>query len=391
MSNLICCDNICVEGNRAWFVSKEINALFQVNIDTNQCKCIVEFPDSKYPDFRRNPRNLKCGDNIFCFPDCGDVIWIYNLKNKYINYIEINNPSKSRISIRDFWREGEAIYAVSYGLEEIIEINIEQQKIMNCYKIFQNEKSIWKDSYKEKNKIYILLENRICEFDVVTKSWKKYNIPEINVELNTILYEEGNFWLTGKTKEIYVWNKNNNRLKILKDFPEQFGQYNFQKEPVKLVDYEIEEFQFQVFLRGLNSKKYIWFIPYRSNQILYVDKSTYDINVLEIGEEIENRISLSRIVPAKYQVLYYSMDGVLRLYSHKNNSWLEIDTDTLLWQYRKIEISIKEVYGLLKKYNGLMQESEYSILDILSLSDTKGTEKDIGENVGKRIYKIFKL
>lgn len=395
MNNISCTDNIWIEGNKAWFVSTVMNVLFQVDMDTGKYEYITELPDCKYPDFRRNSRCLKYKDYICCFPNFGDVIWIYNLQNKQTNYIEIDNPLNCHILICNFWLEREYVYAVSYGLKEIIEINMEQQKITNYYEVPYDDKEVCKDiiksSDKKEEKIFLLFKNNIYEFDIMTKLWKTYN-PNLSSELTTITYENDNFWLTDDTKEIYIWNKTFDTLKVLKDFPKDFGQYNFTDEESEIVDYEIEKFPCQVFFDSINTTKHIWFIPFQTNHILYLDKKTHKISKLEISEEEETRESLNtRFMSAKYLILYHKTDGRLGLYSFKKRTLLEINTNDLSRKYIELKIDLKGIDKILKKYKIILQESSNSLVDIIELvSFDNYKTQNSSKNIGEKIYTVLK-
>ena len=386
MIGLICSDNICIEENTGWLVSIKANALFKIDMEEEKCEYITHFPDFKYPDFRRNPRCLKCDDVIYAFPDTGDRIWIYNLCNQETSSIEIENPSNVRLLFCAFWRVKDNIYTLSLGLARLLVINIKRQEITNFYKIPVDKEFSYMNCVKKDDKIIIIAKNSIYEFDIELKTWEINTISEIDDELSTIAYNEGLYYLTGFKKEIYIWNKKQNVLKRIQNFPKSFGEYNFSPKITKEIDYEKMRFNYPVFSKSIESKRYIWFIPFQANHILYLDKETQEINIFEIKDEDENLNTLTRGMAGKYLALYSKPNEILGLYSHKCKMLLEINMESLIWKYKNITLNI-EKFGEIMADNGcIWWESELDLCDFLQVCKNSDNIEINKENVGDKIH-----
>lgn len=389
MNDLIRGDNICIEENRGWFVSIRANVLFQVDMDKEKCECLVNFPDFKYPDFRRNSRCLKCEHLIFAFPDTGDKIWVYNLQSCEISSIEIENPLNVRLMIIEFWKEKDEIYAVSRGLKQILVIDINTQEIKKYYEIPSSAEFVFGNCVKKDGKIFVLNRNSICEFDIDSKSWEINTIPDIVDELFTLVYYDGLFFLTGFKKEIYIWNKKENIIKKINDFPPNFGEYNFGKNIKNEIDYERTRLNYPVFLNSVESKRFIWFLPYQTNHILYLDKETLEINIFDIEEEHENLKSLTRDTAVKYMVLYSKPNGILGVYSHKCKMILEINMEDLVSCYKDIKLDGEKIVEILEANYCIWREYDLGFSEFMRIyKNTRNIETN-NENVGKKLHSLM--
>ena len=131
-------DGWWIEDSEAWFVDGERNILLKLNTRTNECSFIASIPNGKQNRFRLNPKCLKIENAIYCMPDTGDYIWIYQLEKREFKQIKVNNPKKGRLAINNFWLHGKKIFAVSIGLRQIIEIDTDKKCIVNYYDLDGN-------------------------------------------------------------------------------------------------------------------------------------------------------------------------------------------------------------------------------------------------------------
>lgn len=362
MKNVIWSDNIWIEEDKAWFAGANLSALFQLDLKKDSCEIIKEFPDFKFSEFRRNSRCIKCGNNIFCFPDFGNCIYIYDLIQQEFTTLEINNQDEVRLGIVDFWHYDNKIYSISRGLKKILIIDILKKEIINTSNITRNPEEQILSSIKVGGYIYIVSSENsvIYEYSIETNKTKKYIVPELKEKMFTIAFDGNNFWLSGYTKEIYVWNKEKNIVKKIINFPEGFGVYNFKCKDEYIIDYNILNSEWPLFFDSICSDKYIWYIPFVTNKIVYINKETYEIKYLQIKDEEENANSLkNRQLNHKYLVLYFRDDRILGLYSFKNRMILEIDLNELSWKYRNIELNLDKMEKFLNKYKGyILNESK---------------------------------
>ena len=326
---LPCSDNWCVDGNRAWCVDVERNILYCINLQSREFEFMKEIPEKSTNTFRMNPNCIKYRDFIFCMPTTGNSIWIYQIKNSQFQQIKIHNPNGVKIAMVDFWQFDEKMYVVSRGLKQVFEINMEEQKIDNCYDLYNIDASWITKSIVVGKVIYsiCIAASEIHLFDLETKSVSKYYIQNIKGGFETICFDGKNFWLSGCRKEIYVWNEGKDTVTILNNFPAQFGKYNIQSSKKEFLDCKTVEFEaYTVFFQSVAIGRYIWFVPLLMNKLIYVDKDSFEIFAFEIENEDETRETLmSRQMNIKFIMEYVREERYLGIFSTKNNCIIEID------------------------------------------------------------------
>lgn len=379
------CNNIWVEDNLGWFLPETMNALFQINMQTGDSRLLVKFPDFKYPTIRKNPICIKYGREIWCFPDLGDCIWIYDLDDMRINKIEKSILTDAALNIRTCWKSKNFLFAVSKGLKKIIKISLREKKFLQVYDISANSEAEIKENICVKQSIYIVTSEKsvIYEFNMTTETLTRHSLPESIELINTIAFDGEDFWFSGYKKEVYIWNKNQNSVRKADSFPSDFGQYLFASKSKEIVDYQTELYNVPTFNRCINSENYIWFIPFKTNRILFVDKTTYAVKSFVIDEENEDRESLkSYRLQHKFMILY-STDNLLGLYSHKNKAILEINTKLLTYRYLNIRMSKFEVLSLLRG-NVLYEIPDKCFYS--ALLDSPSLNESTYNNIGKKIH-----
>lgn len=321
-------DGWYIEDGKAWFVDGQRDVLCCLDFQTDECDYVQKIPNLNINKFRLNPQCVKRKNEIYCLPDIGDCIWIYNLDKKCFEHIKIDNSNNDRLSITNLWEFNNKLFIVSVGLKKIIEIDPKLKVIDNYYTICINDNEKLANSVKVGANIFSVsaVSNKVYQFDLELKKVTVHTISEVADVFQTISYDGCNFWLTGYNKAIYVWNRDKNETKIIVNFPKQFGIYDFAGKEKEILDCEKSVYDVPVFLMSRVVGQYVWFVPFQTNQVLYVDKRTHEINVLEIREEIETRESLSKnTMASKYLLQYILDDRYLGLYSFKNKCIYEID------------------------------------------------------------------
>lgn len=389
-NSFIWSDNWWAENEKAWFVDGETNILFQIDLNTQECKLVAKLPNIEKNTFRLNPRCIKFENDIFCMPDVGDSIWVYQLQSGQFKQIEINNPQKVRLSINNFWIYNKKILAVSVGLRQIIQIDVQEKRI-DCYYNINGQISA---NVMVKDSIYCVspIKNCIYQIDLVAKNCIEHIIPNIRGGLRTICFDGDNFWLSGYCKEIYIWNKENNMVKILDEFPTNFGIYNYVKSSQPVLDCDTSYYDVPTFISSVTIGKFVWFIPFCTNLIIYVDRKTYEINAFEI-EEDRNAISFTpRNLQHEYLVEYIINNRYLGLFSLKNKCIVEIDTVKGRTRWKKYFI-VKESF---QKIASLFKESDMIFLEEICiyrevyrnklLQNHKDKKNIANMNIGNLIY-----
>lgn len=388
-------DGWSIDGEEAWFVDAEKNDLLFLNLKTNKCDYAVKIPYEGSSGFRMNPRCLKCGEEVFLFPDIGKYIWVYQVATRALVKIEIENPDSTRLAIWDCWREADRIFAVSIGLKKVLEIDILKKKIVAYYSICRNKESHIGLSTKIGNLIYSVSVNcnEIYQVDVITGEMEVYTIPQIEGGIYTICFDGKKFWMTGCNKEIYIWDKTENTTKVLKNFPDKFGFYCPEKNKDSIWDDQSIRFDKSVFTHLLLLGQYIWCIPRLSNQILYVDKDTYEIQRIELSEEAETWDTLmrwSKLWTCKFRLEAVRDNRYIVIYSVKNDCCFEIDVLEKGLKRKKYHIS--DDYFICTAISKEILREE-SFVDKLCFGKqlflgNRDQESSMKNHVGKRIHEI---
>lgn len=390
-------DNWWIEGDKAWFVWAMENILFCINLDTNRCEAAVCIPDKNPHTFRLTPYCVKSGNKVFCMPNLGKCIWIYDLECQKFTALNIDNPKKVRFAF-DFWMYAGKLWAVSSGdYGRILEININQEKIENYYTICEDDKLAKSTMVKDSIYTLTLDSNKIYEFNLRTKEKFVHILPEVRGRLWTICYSGEKFWMSGFQREIYVWDKQTNTLDKLTNFPEMFGVYDFTKETTTgEADCISKQYAYDIFHFSVAIGNKVWFIPYNANKIVYVAEGTDKLCAFEIYEENETRQSIIARTSLGYKYLleYVKDDRYLGLFSIKNNCILEIDTLEMRYVYRQYsycdDISATFLEECADRRNGIFKERiPWDRKVYRGLMDVQfcKNERKSANNVGNKIYK----
>lgn len=390
-------DKWCIEDDGAWFVDAVGNELLYLNLKTNTCDFVVEIPHEGDDRFRMNPRCLRCGEEIFLFPDSGTCIFVYQLATQTLEKIEIDNPNSVRFAIYDFWRDKNNIFAVSVGLKKVLEIDIDKKKVVGYYSICENKEQSIVFSIKIENIIYSTssVHNEIYQFDLTTKETTTYTIPEVVGGIYTLCFDGDDFWMSGCSKEIYIWNKTENSTKVIRDFPVDFGFYCPEKDEDHMWDDKTIRFSRETFTDVLAVGNYIWCIPRLSNQIIYIDKATREVRILDLAEETETWESLtqwSQFWTCKYRVEAVRENRYIIIYSVKNEYYFEIDTLNKKWKkpdYHFNDDYFNHIYADKK----VLYENSYGedgCFRARLFSQKKDQELDARFNIGGKVYNMIR-
>ena len=168
------------------------------------------------------------------------------------------------------------------------------------------------------------------------------------------------FWLSGYCKEVYIWDSLTNKINIVNGFPRDFGIYDFTEETDGKANCIASEYKRFAFIHSVTLGENIWFIPYITNKIIYVNKYTYQIHTFEVNEEDETKESIlsRRNLWYKYLLEYVKDERYLGLYSIKNNCMMEIDTVKMTYEYRSYDCKIgnKCVQDYIRIYGNIFGE-----------------------------------
>lgn len=388
--------SILSDDETAWAIGVYINGLFQLSLEHGEYELLTCFPDGYgFFGYVISDKCYKYKNNIFCFPCRGNMIWVYDLINKKMDKIPIEYGKGAEIGISMIVEESNILFAVANGLNMILEIDAEKKKVLNSFEILQSENQINTSitGIVVNKKLYFIVtdKNQICEFDMETKNIHLYSIKE-DKEINTISYDGKYFWLSGKTKEIFRWNKDKNEIYVVSDFPTDFGRYEVDEKDNFFICCK-ERYSQPIFRSSICVGDAIWFIPHETNQIIYIDKDTCKLNSFLIEEEEENKSTWQRESKTKYRFQYIEKNQYIHLYSYKNKRYLKIDAVKLTFEYIDLQMAEKSKHTLVdtafKVQNTFYENrTQIQLADFIKSSLSRN-KVDISTNNGKAIYQFI--
>lgn len=305
------------EENNVWFVSNEDNILWQMDIETKELQYIMSLPvKNEGNTYRMNTRCIKVGNKIFCLPDQADKVMIYNIRTGQMESCNVD-ANAERIGIYNSWVCDDTIWCVSYFMQQIIEIDAGNRRIVGRYPVFERSDTlIGYEAVFHKGYIYCVSRNttKVCRFDTKSKEKKYYDLQVEDKGFNTIAVDGEVFYLTGYRKAVYVWNEDDNGIATINQFPPEYIVSDHQD------GMKTDFFDRFIFYRSHVMKSYVLFLPWNfpeafSNGIIAWSKSNQKIVFIEGGEEKQ----------IQYSFCYEKPDEIIGIYCSAGNCMIEVD------------------------------------------------------------------
>lgn len=343
-------DGWWVEDSNAWFVCGMSNELFYVDFNTGRCEEVTDIPERGKSTYRLTQFCLKYDRDIFCIPGIGQSIWVFNLDHENFTQLSIDKPEGLQVASQfRIWED--TLFIVLENWNRVMEVDIKQKKIKNYYTVCEGDnirKSVFVDNY-----IYMVSSKNcgVYEFDLVTKKTRTYIFTEVEKKLSAICFDGVKFWLSGYQKEVYIWEKENNKFTTIDNFPSDFNMND--------VGENIEDPKLPIFKYAVAVGGYIWFIPIRADKIIYADKESGALSAFEIydEDETEESIALRQMwAIANYLLEYVKDDRYIGLFSAKSGRIFEIDAQELHYQWKEYYLKDKYFFQRGGIYNELYVE-----------------------------------
>lgn len=336
--NFVASDGWYIEGNTAWFVGIEYNAIFKVNLQSLDCEIVCQLPIDNLWEARVNPICVKLEDYIICLPASNTFIYLYNIIDNSFQEMQIDMPENVLPDIAHYWCDSEAkrVFAFSRGLQRVLTIDVKNRKVLLSSRIDQYinvryairvEQYIWLPNS---------LDNRIFSYSLNTGEVTEYSLSNVKGRLYAVCYDGAYFWITGNRREVYKWSKGDASVLIINDFPNEFYEYTMYEKDINFSKKVFKEVPFVYCVYCNNS---IWCIPFQTNMILGIDKDTHVICGIDGGETAGN--ILNRAYNHKYLLEYIRDDRYIGLFSLCENCIFELDTQNYRLERRDYRL-IKE-------------------------------------------------
>ena len=367
-------DGIYISGSEGWFITGRENALMYMEMETNVLKFVSQLPP-KECILRGFSNCMKYEDKLVCIPYMATFFFVYLMRERRYVKTSVENPDNIYLQIVCHMEKDGVMYAVSWTLKQMIVIDLTSLCVIKQYAICSEEDSIWASVFAG-SKLYStsLKDNSIFITDIREYITLRKKLPDNIGKILRIVYHNGYLYLSGTQKEIYIWDCQQ-KLEIVKGFPEEFGEYIFNSnENTAILDCTAKEYENSCFLYEIAVGDKIWFIPFKTNKVLYIEEKKQKLETLELSAENEDRESLkNRLFKSKYLFEYIRENRYIGLYSLKNLCLFEIDSETLEVQYLQIQMHEDDY----KKY----ENSKYKLEIYENCSNT-----DIIVEGNKNIY-----
>lgn len=399
-----------IEDNKIWFMAGTFDFLFCLDSETGETFLIDHIPTDNVYAFRSHPRCIKINDLIVCLPDNGKNIWCYHISTGLWTSIPYEGKEEIRLACYSAWYIQGRLYVLSCGMKQIIEVDLDKEFIIDYYNFPTKNEDGFTNGILINGYIYTASTHpvNIYKFNVSDKNIEKYTLPEIDDQIQTFCFDGDKFWLTGRHKTLYVWREETKKTSLKKNIPDSFQIWNFSGTYDNLLNHIGESEQSPLFTASISVDQYIWLIPFQTNEILYVDKDTYEVKVFSIKEEIQTESDVrNQLLRHKYLLEYIKDNRYIGLFSLKNKWVFEIDCQELNYRILDYELTfdlctqIEEIFWLEDNYmifyqkGNVYEQGKVNLSTMIKCMKMRDYKQIINEKqnnnslVGERIYSFI--
>ena len=382
------------DGTEAWFICAYTNILFKINSENQVYTFVALLPQNGSDNYDFHSQCVKYGEVIYCLPNRGQDIYIYDISKTSFRKIDLKSTNGERINLDKLCVVGDILYTISYGMGEVIEINLKDEKIVNRYPITEDNMSIYK-AIMYKNNIYAVSMEKACliRYDLDKRKSQCISIID-NMEnkhgFSSLGHMKNQIWMCGYDNHLYSYDLCENKSKDYFLLPDNIKFYDFDNNNLYREKRD-DDFYFQECVCFDDS---VWFIPYQTNKILYIKAHENIIKEMVIEDEEETVKNMNRIVKRKYFVVKIESEKNFIIKSFKNECLYRINIcdetvekiSTKKYEYGNLEELMMQ-YG---KNNKVI--SEISAVDRnlyiykIFFSTNNNFENEDNLMIGKSIY-----
>ena len=245
----------------------------------------------------------------------------------------------------------ERIYMFSELNRGLIIIDPVLNKIKEMFQILPDDEKIsYGSTLLDEDILYFSSSNKglVFGYDLKAKKLAVYEIPEMENGINTIAkFNRDTLILTGCMRKIVFWSIDRGIVKCIEKLPENFGI--LKKKNEEFVVYKSNVYDEPLFYKSVSLLKYIFFIPFRTNMVLFLNKETMELGEVFIPDEEEDISLKRRIFKCKYLVEYIRQNRYLGLYSCKNEYLIEIDAVSMQVKIKHIFMEKNSMLHVMQK------------------------------------------
>lgn len=383
----------------AWIICGYTNMIFKYDFFNATYEFVAPLPENGIEYYDYHPRCVKYKTKVFCLPCRGSDIYIFDISTGKFRKIDLKNTDDDRINLDKLKIEGHLLYTISYGMKQIIVIDLEAEKIIKTYHINDCDGTLYKAvKCDSSDKVYAISDKNsvIYQYNLKQSSSKKIEVLQnsgIDEQGFTTIADVGEqLWLSGYNNKIYIFNTEKEILEKYIELPDDIKFYDYENSGVIYKDKEENDFYFYDCAAFDDT---VWFIPHQTNKILYVNTKDYAVRELYMDKEEETDYSLSRIIKRKYEIVKKGKEGTLVLESYQNNCYYMINTADQTVKLKSGNVSYTNLEKLWKEYGvNRVFFSENFVVDYMMYS--YGIAHKTGQNIqkekmpiGSKIYRCI--
>lgn len=267
-------ENICIEKDKGYFFSFEINGLYELNLKNWKCKFLTAY--DKLNDERLFSNIVKYKDWLVLIPMQADKFMAYNLCSEekiYIDIPVISGRYKESAKFLSAHIVGDKLYAIGHSYPGIIKIDLIKWNIEKVIELsdFGNLTDDGKDIFRYSS---------YYDFKIIAPSAFDNKILILNTNDDQYQIKKMKINLKGFAKIVKYKNKSIGiplYEKKLIIFDEKGSQYVYIAD--ESPDSYISDFKYS---NSLSYKNYEVIIPLCTSNIVIFNKDTYEIKIVDI-------------------------------------------------------------------------------------------------------------
>ena len=370
---------VTVAPDRAVAAAMNFNGLFELNLRTGACSFLNLFPDEKPYKQRLFAKALKYQNKVIFVPSSAEKLVIYDLDDKsFLNITVILQEEYASFNKNYKFADGfikeDTLFLIPSTYPEVVFIDLKVWTVSSI-EINTCDSFVFRKGMCEvDNSIFVpsMINNIVLEFNYHTLTPMIHYVGERNKGCWSICNCNGLFYLAPKTQGgILCWNKEENLVLEIKDYPEMFEGNEF------------------LFNKIYSNENYVYLIPAYANMFLKI--SVNDIKIQElnlINMENTNNIAFLAEERGYYLLRKEKKDGLFEhwILNTRNNELIMVDFNISSNEERWKEILVRE-----KSFRENKQFNLKSMLKGMSGLPNNGIEEyyETTKMVGEQIEKVI--
>lgn len=345
-------ENILVDKDEGWFVGAQHSAVFHVDFRTQEYELLSILPSDELYGYEKYECCDKIDKVLYIFPRHidGNVLLI-DLKGKLIQEIHLPNPEKKDINVVGTCVYNDKIYVMALGLHKIFVLDLKNNTVIKDYEIYKEVEITDQNGnmIRKGENIYCTTPDSHIIYKLSLKDDRLDSFTIHGIEKGIHSFETAGdiFWITSKSKCIYLWDEVKKSVVQFNAFPKEFGRYKFDQDHHLYLDTDTKFFSEGFFLKGVFLNGYLWVVPCCENKILYLDMITLEIKVLDLTDEEEDAYTWEENeIKVKFCMCYVRENRYIGVYSFKNKNIFEIDVQSFKMERKDFSIRKEDMERL---------------------------------------------